>query len=144
AVQSSILDRLVNLSTNFFRGFAAGDLAIRAMGISAISQAVSGVAITTILTSLFTVFSFGLLFYFDRNLAWIASLILAASFALSAVLGVIGVKYQRRLATTQGRISALVFQIINGINKFRMAGAEERAFSLWAKRFSEQRKIVYK
>lgn len=142
AMQSVIWDRVVNLPATFFRNYTAGDLAMRAMGIETIRQQLSGVAITTILSGVFSVFNFGLLFYYDRRLAAIATAILVVSMLLTLGLGYLSIRYQRILADLQGRLSSLVLQLINGITKFRMAGAEERAFYLWATQFSRQRQLT--
>ncbi len=48
---------------------------------------------------------------------------------------------RRRLADGEGRLSALVLQLITGIPKFRVAGAERRAFSVWASAFAAQRRL---
>lgn len=144
ATQAAVWDRVVNLPARFFREHSSGDLAVRAMGINAIRQALSGMALTTILSSVFSVFSFGLLFYYDRSLAGVATAVLAVSVSVTSLLGYLGVRFQRQLTEMQGRISGLVLQIVNGINKFRMAGAEKRAFFLWADEFSRQRRLAYR
>src|SRR5690606_2139340 len=139
-----VWDRVVQLPAGVFRADAAGDLATRAMGIDLIRQALSGVALTTILSSVFSVFNFGLLFYYDARLAWVATAVLAAAMVISTALTYLAVRLERRLAEMQGRVSGLVLQLITGINKFRMAGAEERAFFLWANAFSRQRRLSYR
>src|SRR5690606_8655401 len=120
--QAAVWDRVVQLPAGFFRDYAAGDLATRAMGIDLIRQALSGVALTTILSSVFSVFNFGLLFYYDARLAWVATAVLAAAMVISTALNYLAVRLERRLAEMQGRVSGLVLQLITGINKFRMAG----------------------
>lgn len=142
--QAAIWDRVVHLPTTFFRDYSAGDLAMRAMGIDAIRQTVSGLALTTILSSVFSVFNFGLLFHYDVRLALVATAVLAVSVLLSTVLNYVGVRLERQQAELQGNISGLVLQLINGINKFRMAGAERRAFFLWATAFRRQRQMAYR
>jgi len=48
-------------------------------------------------------------------------------------------RHQRALLGLQGRIASLLFGLIHGIAKLRVAGAEARAFARWAERFAEQR-----
>lgn len=43
----------------------------------------------------------------------------------------------------QGRITGLVLQFISGVAKIRVAGAENHAFSVWARQFSEQRRLEF-
>jgi len=142
--QAAVWDRVVRLPANFFRDYTAGDLAVRAMGIDAIRQTLSGLALTTILSSVFSVFNFGLLFYYNVRLAWVATGILLVSVIISTLLNVVAVRRESKLIELQGRVSGLVLQLITGINKFRMAGAEGRAFFLWASAFSRQRAAAFR
>ncbi|HEV2846753.1 MAG TPA: ATP-binding cassette domain-containing protein, partial [Thermoanaerobaculia bacterium] len=49
-------------------------------------------------------------------------------------------RHQRALLELQGRIAGLLFGLIHGISKLRVAGAEARAFARWAEAFAEQRR----
>ncbi len=43
-----------------------------------------------------------------------------------------------------GKNAGYLLELVNGISKFRVAGAESRAFSAWATRFTEQRHLTYR
>ncbi|HPO50172.1 MAG TPA: ABC transporter transmembrane domain-containing protein, partial [Spirochaetota bacterium] len=144
SLQAAVWDRLINLPSVFFKNFTAGDLAQRANGISLIRRKLSGGTITSILSSFFSIFNLILLFFYSPGLAQIALLLVAASIVLTLSLGYISTFYQRKTVDTAGRISGLLLQIINGIAKFKVSGAEERAFALWAAEFSKKRKYEYK
>ena len=58
-------------------------------------------------------------------------------------LGYLQAGYQRKVIDIERKISGLVLQIINGVTKFRVAGAESRAYSLWTQYFSQQRKFTF-
>ncbi|WP_456426423.1 NHLP bacteriocin export ABC transporter permease/ATPase subunit [Rhodocaloribacter sp.] len=144
SVQAAVWDRLLNLPTPFFRRFSAGDLAMRASGISTIRQLLSGVTVSSILGGLFSVFNFGLLFYYDSYLAlWATGLTLVA-LAVSVAGSYFQLRHQRRIADLQSWLSGKVLQFITGITKLRVAGAESKAFERWARSFGEQRRLQYK
>jgi ATP-binding cassette subfamily C protein len=117
---------------------------MRAMGINMIRQLLSGTVVTSLLAAVFSVFSFGLLFYYSASLALLACILIAVAMIVTSAGGYLLVRQQRSLVEIQGRISGLVLQIINGIAKFRVVGAENRAFALWADEFAEQRRVTYK
>jgi len=102
----------------------------------------SGVALMGILTGLFSFFSFPLLFYYDSKLALIGLAVATIAFVAVGATGYFQLKYQRELRNLEGKISGLVFQIITGIAKLRVAGAEGYAFAFWAKKFAEQRRLA--
>lgn len=144
SLQSAVWDRLLHLPVPFFSRYNAGDLAMRANSINMIRKQLSGATLSSIFAGIFGIFNFLLLFQYSVKLALAATGLVAVSIMMTAGLGYMQIKQQRRLAESQGRISGLVLQIIRGINKFRVTGAESRAFWLWASRFGEMRKISFK
>ena len=82
AVQSAVWDRVLSLPVPFFRDYTAGDLANRINGINMIRHALSGTTVTTLLSSLFTLVSFILLFYYSVALAVVATLLTAVAIAV--------------------------------------------------------------
>lgn len=144
AVQAAIWDRLLQLPVSFFRHYTAGDLASRAGSINVIRQLLSGAAIGSLLTGVFSTFQYGLLFYYDSGLALIAGGLVLVAMSFTVAIGLLQVRYQRKLLDLQGRISGTVLQLLNGVSKFRMAAAERRAFFLWARAFAEQKRLSFR
>jgi ATP-binding cassette subfamily C protein len=139
-LQSAVWDRLLALPVTFFRRFTVGDLANRALGINAIRDMLTGNVLTLALASLFSVFSFALLFDYSWRLALVAVALVLLLMAVTAGLVYLQLRHQREILRLQGRISSLLFGLIHGIAKLRVAGAEARAYARWAERFAEQRK----
>lgn len=144
SIQAAVWDRLLSLPVPFFKQYSSGELAMRAMGISEIRRMLSGVTMTTILSSIFSIFNFALLFHYDVKLALFATLLVAVAMAVTGILGYSQMRYERRMIEISKKISGLVLQIIGGVSKFRVSGAENRAFYQWSKEFSTQRKITFK
>ncbi len=143
SVQSAVWDRLLSLPVPFFSNYSTGDLATRAMGINQIRQAVSGVVAQAILGLLSASFSFCLLFYYNVKMACVAVGIVLVALSISVTLGYFKIHHQRRLSQIQGKIAGVVLQFINGINKIRIASAENRIYNLWSKEFSEQKTVRF-
>ncbi len=143
-VQAAIWDRLITLPVAFFRRYTTGDLGTRVMGISAIEQTLSEPVISVVLSGLFSVFSFMVLFYYDVSLALAATCAVVVLIIATIWVGRIQVRYQREIAKLRGEIAGIVLQAVTGIAKFRMAGAEGRAFASWAKDFSQLKQTTYK
>jgi len=144
AVMAAVWDRLLSLPVPFFKNYTAGELAMRAMGVSQIRRMLSGVVINNVLSSFFSLFNFGLLFYYNVKLAAVSTFFILAATLIMAVLGYRQVRYERLVVDKSNRIAGLILQFLTGITKFRVAGAEKRAFYLIAREFSEQRRIEYK
>jgi len=144
SVQAAVWDRLLKLPVPFFRDYTAGDLASRALGVSTIRQAVSGTVVLTILSGVFSVFNFFLLFFIDGQLALLASALVLVAVGVTTLAGALQARNQRELTNIQGKISGLVLQIITGISKLRIAGVESRVFAFWAREFGAQRALAYR
>jgi len=143
SVQAAVWDRLMSLPVPFFRQFSSGDLAVRANGIDSIRQSLSGSTMTALLSSVFSLTSFGLLLFYSVKLAAVAAALALGSVVLAIGVGIASVRAQRKLETLEGRISSLVLELLTGISKLRIAGAEVRAFNVWAKEFSKQEQLAY-
>ncbi len=142
-LQAAVWDRLLALPVGFFRGYTAGNLAERAMGIDAIRQVLSGTTVAALLGVIFSAFNFALLFAYDSALAWWATLLVAVALAVTLCAGWLQLRHQRHLSRKQAEISGMVLQFLTGISKLRVAGAEVQAFAMWTRRFAEQRRLRF-
>jgi len=133
SLEAAVWDRLLGLPVPFFRDYSSGDLALRATSISAMRRALSGVVTTAVLGAAFSVFSYALLFVYDVRLALVATVLLAGALLLGLVMLVVQVRDRRKANAVRGHQIGLVFEMLNGISKLRVAGAEARAFSVWAR-----------
>jgi NHLM bacteriocin system ABC transporter ATP-binding protein len=140
AVESGIWDRVLNLPASFFRQYTSGDLAMRTMGISDIRQAFTQTAASSLITFMSSLVFFGLLFYYDVRLAFVAIIL----FVLIVTATIVGVYYQlpheRAKHDHRGRVWGIVLQLVTGISRLRVAAAEKRALAYWAQNYSQQTK----
>lgn len=142
-VQAGVWDRLLALPSAFFRDYAAGDLADRALGVDQIRQAVSQAGTQAIVGTISAVIMIAFLFSYNTQMAFVAIGLVFLSVIFPTVLNLLQVKHQRKLFYIRGSISGLVLQLINGVNKLRVSGAEDRAFREWARKFSEQKRTAF-
>lgn len=139
SLQAAIWDRLISLPAPFFRNYSSGDLAMRSMGIDAIRQILSGVTVQAILAFIFSFFYWGLLFYYNVNLAIIATILGTVMIMVTFSCGYLCVKYQRKINDMGNHLSGMVLQFLAGIAKLKITGSEAQAFSIWADGFAEKK-----
>jgi ATP-binding cassette subfamily C protein len=139
ALQSGMMDRMLRLPMSFFQGYSAGDLATRVMAITQIQTLASTSSVNAILSGLFGVFSFALMFYYDTRLALWAALLIGVYCLLSLLLGYLRLRQERPLAAVTGTLNNRLLQLILGVSKIRLAAGEDRAFSRWASLFAQSR-----
>jgi NHLM bacteriocin system ABC transporter peptidase/ATP-binding protein/NHLM bacteriocin system ABC transporter ATP-binding protein len=134
----AVWDRLLRLPTGFFAGFSSGDLAFRAMEFSKVFKKLSGAAVTTLVMGLFATFNLGLLFIYSWKMALCTTLLLAVLVTVIGVLLAGLLRYETSIHRIDGVISGLLLELLGGIITLRTAGAERRAFSRWAGRYTER------
>ncbi len=144
SLQAAIWDRLLRLPVPFFRQYTAGDLADRSLGIDNIVRTLAGSVISSVLSGVFSIFSFLLLFYYSWRLAMIATVMMVVSFGFSVACMYVQIGHQREVFYTRGRISGMVLGFVENIARLRVAGAEQRAFAAWAREFAKQKKQSFR
>lgn len=141
-LEAAIWDRLLKLPSTFFRRFTAGDLAMRAQGISDAHRILSSTGATILFALPVGLFNLIVMFYRSVPLAWwglgiaVAGALAALGFNLGQLVLV------RRQFAIRGRLAGLVFQIITGVGKIRLANAESFAFVTWVRDYVAQEKLV--
>jgi ATP-binding cassette subfamily C protein len=143
-VQAGVWDRLLNLPAPFFRRYNAGDLALRSLGIGTMREVLTDVALSSVLSFVFSLAYFGLLFYYDVRLALLACVLFLLTLVATAVGALVQLRYQRRIYQVRGKIAGLVLQLVTGIARLRVAGAEDRALAVWGREFSVQKRLAFR
>ncbi|QDU94146.1 NHLP bacteriocin export ABC transporter permease/ATPase subunit [Lignipirellula cremea] len=144
SMEGGVWDRLLNLPASFFRQYSTGDLAMRAMGIGQIRQMFTEAAMTSVLNFVFSFVAFALLFYYDVRLALVATGAFLLVMIATAFTVWLQLPYERRHYEAQGRVASIVFQLLGGISRLRVAGAETRALAYWARNYSEQIRLSFR
>lgn len=143
-VQAAIWDRLLKLPLSFFHRYSAGELGNRAMSLNIVLNLVSGMVSNTFFNGLFSIVNFVLIFYYSSSLALVALLLVFFAMLFTMSVGMKQYRLQQDVYKIEGAIAGLLLQVFGGISRFRMAGAESRAYFLWAREFGQQRQLSYK
>ncbi|MEM9978082.1 MAG: NHLP bacteriocin export ABC transporter permease/ATPase subunit [Cyanobacteria bacterium P01_D01_bin.2] len=136
-LQAAVWDRLLKLRTSFFRDYATGDLLSRVSSITAIRRVLSGSALDAILSGTFALLNLGLLFYYSAQLAAVALAVALLIMGVTIASGAFLLKKQRPMLELRGELYGLMVQLINGVSKLRIAGAESRAFAQWGNKYRQ-------
>ena len=136
-----IWDRLLRLNPGFFRGYTAGELMARSMVFQDVRDQVAGLTADGVLSTLFLLPAFGLLFFYDATLGWTALLLSATLIGVTAIFCILQIKPQRQYLETLRKLSGDTQQFLNGISKLRSTGAEDSAFAAWARQYHDHKQV---
>jgi NHLM bacteriocin system ABC transporter ATP-binding protein len=140
-VEAAVWDRLLHLPTSFYRKFSAGSLSNRAQALNSILQLITGLAAGAVMGGIVSIANFGLLFYFDHRLALAATALVLVAVIVTFVMGYRNLALGRTLNELESDLNGQVMQLLAGIRKLRAAGAEDRGFAIWARKFGRVRQL---
>ena len=138
-VGAALWDRMLGLPQRFFRRFSAGDLTMRAMASQVLRDQVSGVVASTLLSVLFLLPTFVLLFIYNTRIGWLGLGLGLISLTVTSVIGILQFPLNRRLLATARNVAGKLRQLLSSISKLRSTGAEGIGFSEWAKGYRQQK-----
>jgi NHLM bacteriocin system ABC transporter ATP-binding protein len=141
AVQTAVWDRLFSLPAGFFRSYSAGDLANRAESINAMRSALSNMVVSYLLGAIFSVVNLAIIFWYSWQLALLALLLASVAAAVDMTTALLQLQYQRRSLHLTGQLTGRIFQLLNGLAKWKTSATEERALKLWSEVFLEKKQI---
>lgn len=141
-LECALWDRILDLPANFFRQFTAGNLIQRVYSVNQIHQLISGNMIRILLSGVFSLLYFIAMLYYSTKLAMIGLAIIVSSIIVTVICTSLKLQLQRKILHINGILNGVVVQLISGINKLRVGGAENRAFAYWGNRFTKSQQLL--
>ena len=139
-VEAAVWDRLMRLPPSILHRHPAGDLAMSGMTFQKLRDGLQGVVADSLLSIVFLLPVFGVIFFYDTTLGIIALVFSLASLLIAAVLGLRQIAPHGRMISAARRVAGRLFQIVGGIAKLRVENAEGSAFAIWARDYREQKR----
>ena len=139
-MEAAFWDRLVRLPRSLLNRYSAGDLALRGMAIQNIRDKIQGVIGNAVLSILFLSPALLLVFAYESTLGTVMLGLSLLYLALIIVIGIVQVAPHGRMIRSEQSLAGRLFQLINGIAKLRVEGAEGSAFAVWAERYRDLKK----
>ncbi len=138
-ISAALWDRMLVLPSSFFRRFTVGDLGSRALGFQQLRDRVAGVVAGSMLTLIFLLPASALMLVYDPALGGLGLGVGVISLAVTLYIGMRQLPHHRRLLAASRRLTGVLLQLISGVAKLRVAGAEESGFAMWAAHYREQK-----
>ncbi len=139
-LEAAFWDRLMRLPPSILHRHPAGDLAMSGMTFQNLRDGLQGIVADSLLSIIFLLPVFGVIFFYDATLGMIALLFSVASLLVTVALGLRQIPPCGRMISAVRRVTGRLFQIIGGISKLRVESAEGSAFAIWARDYREQKR----
>lgn len=137
-LQNAVYHRLFHLPESFFRGYESADLAGRVSSIGQTANSFADAIVITGISGLFSLVYLIRMFTYNAKLTWFSM-----GIYLIYLLIVVGItstvhKGHRRIAEAESESSSKLYQYLNGVDKIRMAGVEDRALLSFMRPYARQ------
>ena len=140
-LQPAVWHRMLNLMPTFFRKYSSGEVLTRLLAVSRIRAKLSGATQRTLLSGIFALLNLLLMFVYSIKLTLLAIGITLLAVIVTIVSSRLLVKKQSSQEQLDGDINGLIVELIGGVAKLRVAGAEDRAFAAWSKIYSQRMRL---
>lgn len=143
STQGALWIRLLNLPIGFFKNYGSGDLAVRTFRLNQICSSISGNLMPTMLTVVFSFVYLWQITSLSASFFLPTTLIIFCMLASNLLNGYFYTRLNKEASKVSPALNSTVYQLFSGISKIKVAGAEVRAFSIWAKLYSKLAKIQF-
>ena len=139
-VEAAFWDRLMRLPPAVLHRHPAGDLAMSGMTFQNLRDGLQGVVADSLLSVVFLLPVFAVIFFYDATLGGIALVFSIGSLLVTVAIGLRQIAPYGRMIGAVRRVAGRLFQIVDGIAKLRVENAEGSAFAIWAQDYREQKR----
>ena len=143
SVEAATMMRILSLPADFFKDYSAGELSNRSQYINGLCNQMVSMALSTGLTSLFSLLYISQIFVYAPSLVAPALLITLLTLLVTMGEVVARIRITRQRMLIASKESGMSYQLISGIQKIRLSGAERRAFAKWGSLYAKEAELEY-
>ncbi len=143
SVQSATMMRVLSLPPSFFKEYASGDLTSRATYIQSLCNMLVSTALSTGLTSVFSLIYISQISAYAPTLVVPAICIILVTILFSTVSTLLQMKISKKQMEYSSKLNGLEYSLISGVQKLKLSGAENRAFAKWGKSYAKEAALTY-
>ena len=143
-MREAAMMQLFSLPASFFRKYNTGELTIRVNSITDLANIIIVTVFTTLVSILMSLAYLLQLGSFSTSLILPVTLILLLSTAFALLVSVLQRDNRKMLSALSSKEAGITYEMINGIQKIKLSGAEKRFFAKWANAYAKTAKVKYK
>lgn len=144
SLQAAAMARAMAMPASFFRTYSAGEITSRLDSINKLTSAMVDAVFSTGLTGIFSIVYLFQIGAYAPQLAAPAVGILVLKTAYAAFCIYLGTRIANERMQKESELSGKTLSLINGMQKIRAAGAEDRMFKRWRKDYDEAASLKYR
>ncbi len=132
--------RVLNFPVSFFRQKSVGEQINQFESVVAVHSTINDYLVSSFFSTIYAIFYFIQMITFSPILSLTALISFLVPIAIFCVSSYFEVVLFKRIIELSGVIEGYVIQLLAGLSKIRVAGAESRFFKIWSGRFAEKKR----
>ena len=142
-VQNAMMARTFLLSPTFFSKHASGELMAKIQNVSALAALVNEAVVGAILSAILSLIYLVQVYIYGGQLLWPALGIIAAQVLVVVLKYRYTVKLQKDYTEKAAKLGGLEYNLFAGIQKIKLTGSENRAFTRWMDNYGNTVHNIY-
>lgn len=130
-VQAAAMMRVLSLPAGFFKKYSSGELSQYLQYMNSLCATLVDTIFSTSVTGVFSLVYLTQIFSYARSLVIPSLLVTIATLVLSLMANAMQASRNEEIMDLTAKERGLTLSLINGIEKIRLAGAENRVFAKW-------------
>ena len=143
SVEAATMMRVLSLPASFFKDYSAGELSNRAGYINGLCSQMTEMILTTGMASILSLAYISQIFIYAPALVLPAIIITLSTLTITFIQVIVQMRITRQKLLNISKENGMSYQLISGIQKIKLAGAEQRAFAKWGRLYAEGAKLEY-
>ncbi len=140
-LEMGLWGRILNFPASFFRKRSAGELIGEFQAITAVHSTLNDYLVVSVFACVYTVLYFIQMLSFSTGLAFIGLMGILFPCTIFIICASLELNLFKQITNISGTIQGFVIQLISGLGKIRVAGAESRFFKIWSRLFAEKKRL---
>ncbi len=142
-VEAAAMMRVLSLPTQFFKQYSSGELSQYLSYMNNLCNTLVETIFSTTITSVFSLVYLTQVFSYAKSLVVPSLLVTIATLAVSLGANVLQASRNEEIMGLMAKERGLTLSLINGIEKIRLSGAENRVFTKWVDLYSKEAALKF-
>lgn len=142
-IESALFGRIFSLTSEFFRKYTSGELAEKLLISKEMINTLMMVVWSSVISVILSFLYFFNIYHYAKEMLLITSVVIIVEIIIIAIAIITSFDMNVKMLDIRSRVQGNTLDIITGMQKIKVAGAEKRMFAKWANEYKDIAKIKY-
>ena len=142
-VEAATMMRVLSLPADFFKSYSSGELSQYVSYMSSLCSTLVDTLFSTTITGIFSLIYIVQIFSYARSLVVPSLIVTILTVALSLAANMLQASRNKEEMELAAKERGLTYAFINGIEKIRLSGAENRVFAKWIDLYTKEANLKF-